>query len=99
VVQLLQAGTRAVVVPFTSQNETEQEYRARTFAERGLMSIVAADAASGEISARALASAVDAALSAPPPSHGVDLEGAEKAARLLLALGQGAARPHGISDA
>jgi predicted glycosyltransferase len=86
-VQLLQAGTRAVVVPFTLQNETEQAFRARTFAERGLMSIVAADAATGEVPASALATAVDAVLSAPPPRHRVDLGGAERTAALLLALG------------
>lgn len=86
VVQLLQAGTRAVVVPFASENETEQEHRARTFAERGLMNIVAADAASGEIPPSALAMAVDAALSAPRVGHGVDLGGAEAAAQFLLAL-------------
>lgn len=89
VVQLLQAGTRAVLVPFTSQNETEQEFRARTFAERGLMGIVAADAASGEISAPALAEAVEAALSAHPLGHGVDLDGARKAAQILLGLCNG----------
>jgi predicted glycosyltransferase len=89
VVQLLQAGTRAVVVPFAAENETEQEHRARTFAERGLMSIVAADAASGEISPAALAGAVEAALSAPQPGHGVDLGGAEATARILLDLTAG----------
>ncbi|MGZ8995406.1 MAG: glycosyltransferase family protein [Rhodospirillales bacterium] len=99
VVQLLQAGTRAVVVPFALQNETEQEQRARTFAERGLMSIVASDAASGEISPSALAGAVDAALLAPPPNHSVDLEGAATAARFLLSLGAQRAGHRGMPDA
>ncbi len=86
VVQLLQAGTRAVLVPFASENETEQEHRARTFAERGLMSIVAADAASGEIRPPALALAVEDALSAPSVGHGVFLGGAEATASFLLEL-------------
>ncbi|MGZ9034195.1 MAG: hypothetical protein ACXW25_07250, partial [Rhodospirillales bacterium] len=77
----------------------EQEQRARTFAERGLMSIVASDAASGEISPSALAGAVDAALLAPPPNHSVDLEGAATAARFLLSLGAQRAGPRGMPDA
>lgn len=99
VVQLLQAGTRAVLVPFASENETEQEHRARTFAERGLMSIVAADAASGEIRPPALALAVEDALSAPSVGHSVFLGGAEATASFLLELpdadrgGRGTAGP------
>jgi hypothetical protein len=50
------------------------------------MSIVAADAASGEIVPTAVAGAVEAALSAPRLGHGVDLGGAEATARILLDL-------------
>lgn len=84
IVDLLQAKTRAVVVPFATNNETEQEHRARTLAERGLLTMVESGTAEAP-SPAALAAAIEAALatSPPPSAHHIDLGGAEAAARIL----------------
>ena len=78
--ETLQAGARAVVVPFARGNETEQTLRARCFAERGLLELVEEDALTPE----ALAAAIDRASRKPQPGPGaVDFGGAEKSARLI----------------
>ncbi len=96
IVDLLQAETRAVVVPFAANNETEQEHRARTLAERGLLTMAESGTAEAP-SAEALAAAIETALAAPAPgaTHRIDLGGAEATARLLaeLAVGGQPARP------
>jgi len=80
VTDLLVAGTRAVLVPFAGQGETEQTDRAGRLAERGLATVVAEAA----LSPATLAEAVDAALAGPPPDvSGIDLDGTATSARLL----------------
>ena len=86
VVSILQAKARAVVVPFTSHNETEQADRARVFAERGLLTVVGLDVLAEDEAAKALAAAVDRARRAARPGDEVDLSGAGRTARILTEL-------------
>lgn len=78
--EILAAGTRAVVVPFAEAGETEQTGRARRLAERGLIGLVEAD----ELTPAALAAAIDAADTRKPGRKlAIDLGGALKTAFLL----------------
>ena len=80
VMETLQAGARAVLVPFCGGGEKEQTLRARAFAERGLVEML--DEAA--LSPAALAAAVErAAARARAPAPAVDLDGARRSAALL----------------
>jgi predicted glycosyltransferase len=80
VLETLQAGARAVVVPFASVTESEQTLRATLLAERGLLEVV--DDAS--LTPAALAAAVDRAAARPRPAPGaIDFGGARASAALL----------------
>ncbi len=82
VLDILQAGCRAVLVPFAGDGrETEQGLRARLLADRGRVMVV--DDAG--LTPTALAAAVDAAAAGPPPQPiGLALDGARQTARLLV---------------
>ena len=82
VMELIQAGTRAIVVPFASGTESEQTARARRLEALGLVSVVEEAA----LSPGALATAIDGALARPRPQSGggLRLDGAEASARFLL---------------
>ena len=72
VLDLLQAGRPALLVPFDAGNETEQALRAAALARAGLARI--ATVAEGP---QALAAAIEAALAqGAPPTAKVDLDGA-----------------------
>jgi predicted glycosyltransferase len=75
--ETMQAGARAVVVPFAEGGESEQTLRARLLAERGLLEVVEA------LSPGALAAAVERALGRPRPALGASLEGARNSAALV----------------
>ena len=76
------AGTRAVVVPFAGDGETEQTMRARLWAERGALTIVA----ERDLTPAALATAIDRAAAGPVfDAAGVDCGGAAATARLVRA--------------
>lgn len=78
--ETVQAGARAVAVPFAGGAETEQTLRARCFAARGLLEVVEESA----MTPQALAAAVDRAAARPRPARGgIDLDGARKSAALL----------------
>jgi predicted glycosyltransferase len=78
--EVLDAGARAVVVPFAGGEEVEQALRATILAERGLIELLAEDALTPEM----LAAAVERAVRRPRPSRaGVDMRGAEKSAELV----------------
>lgn len=78
--EVLEAGARAVVAPFAGGNEIEQTLRATLLAERGLIELLAEDA----LTPQALAVAVERALRLPrPPQGAIDLRGAEKSAELV----------------
>ena len=80
VMEIIQAGARAVVVPFAGGAEIEQTLRARSFAARGLIGILEEDALTPE----SLASAIDQAADRARPSPGaLDLNGAERTAALI----------------
>jgi len=93
ILDVLQAGARAVVVPFAEGSETEQALRARLLAERGLVHVADARALGGPEGAVALAQAIERALSAPAPALGrLDLDGARRAAECVAEF---AAMQHG----
>jgi predicted glycosyltransferase len=78
--ETVQAGARALAVPFAGGAETEQSLRARSFAERGLLEVLEESA----LTPAALAAAADRAAARPAPAGGrVDLGGAGKSARLI----------------
>ncbi|MCP5363808.1 MAG: glycosyl transferase family 28 [Hyphomicrobiales bacterium] len=79
---LMAARARAVVVPFASESETEQSERARILATRGAIHLLEADA----LTPHALASAVDAALSAQPWSLDLKCDGARQTAQIITEL-------------
>ena len=81
VMEILDCGARAVIVPFAGGKETEQTLRAHLLAGRGRIEVVAEDA----LAPSSLAAAVDRAASrAAPGRSDVDLDGAEKSAALLV---------------
>lgn len=83
VMDILVAGVRAVLVPFSAGKETEQPLRARILAERGRVCSVS----EGELSAQVLAAAIDAAAEMPPPRPpAFDLDGADGTVRIVAEL-------------
>ena len=84
--EILEAGARALLVPFAGGKETEQTLRAQVLAERGYVDWIEEAALSPET----LAAAVDRAASRPRPSRaGVNLDGARTSARLIAEWGAG----------
>ncbi|MBM3517578.1 MAG: glycosyl transferase family 28 [Alphaproteobacteria bacterium] len=80
VMEVLDAGVRAVIVPYAGGIETEQTLRARRLAARGAIEVV--DEAT--LSPATLAAAIDRALAGPAPSNaGIDTGGAERSAALV----------------
>jgi Predicted glycosyl transferase len=82
VMDILQAGVRAVVVPFATGSETEQTFRARALADRGVLTLLEAE----RLTPDTLAAAVDAALARTPSVPAVDTSGAATTARLVADL-------------
>ena len=80
VLETLQAGARALLVPFAGEGEAEQTLRATLLAERGLLEVLE----EASLSPRALAAAIDRAAARPRPAPGaVDFGGARRSAELL----------------
>ncbi len=79
---LLTAGTPAVVVPYAEGREDEQTRRAERLQRLGLVDVLAADLLSGP----ALAQAVRAALDRPAAPCRLELDGAERTAELVEAV-------------
>jgi predicted glycosyltransferase len=87
ILDVLRAGVRAVVVPFSAGGETEQALRARVLAERGLVHVAEPDNLSGPT----LAAAIEWALAAPAPERlSLALDGAHQAAERVAAFAAGA---------
>ena len=78
---LMRARCRAVLVPFSGGLETEQLRRASVFADRSLALMLR----DSQLSPKAIGAAVDAASSLPPLNAGLDMEGADNSARIILA--------------
>jgi predicted glycosyltransferase len=82
-IEAAKARTPTVVVPYETERETEQAMRAQRFSERGLVTVLRADA----LDPVALARAIDRIEGAAPASFGIDFngrEGAVRAVRLVL---------------
>ena len=80
IMDILMARARAVVVPFAAGGESEQDFRARLLAERGLITMLEAN----RLSPGTLAEAVDRTADRRPSGiEGIDFGGAEKSARLV----------------
>ena len=80
VLDVLQAGCRAVLVPFAAGSETEQATRARLLEERGRLAVVE----EATLTPQSLAEGMAKALALPPPpALPVRLDGAAATARLL----------------
>ncbi|MCP5281491.1 MAG: glycosyl transferase family 28 [Rhodoferax sp.] len=80
VMETLQAGARAVMVPFAGGAETEQGLRAQVLAEQHWIDIVEESA----LTPQTLAEAINRAAARPPLQAGaIRLDGAETSARLI----------------
>jgi predicted glycosyltransferase len=84
---ILRAGTPAVVVPYEAGGETEQRLRSGILAEKGLLTIVPAEGLSPE----GLGVGIARALARPPASASIDMDGAAATARIIKGL---ARKPH-----
>lgn len=82
VMDVLQAGTPAVVVPFADGKETEQSVRAAKLAERGLIEVID----EGALSPQALARQIDSAGTRPVTSSPLNMAGASALAGILRKL-------------
>ena len=81
--EVLAAGTPAVVVPFAAGSETEQTLRARLLEERRRLVVVE----EAGLTPRRLADGIARALALPPPPPlPLRLDGAAETARQLAAL-------------
>lgn len=86
VLEVLSAGTRAVIVPYAGGRESEQTLRAGRLAARGALQVVP----EADLTAEALARAVDAALAGPPAAAtGIDLGGIRTTVSILEGFGAG----------
>jgi predicted glycosyltransferase len=80
VLEILNAGARAVIVPYQDEREKEQAVRAELLAEGGFVNVVA----DKQLSADTLAAAIDRADTRAPPLAGViDTTGAKRSARII----------------
>jgi predicted glycosyltransferase len=87
VCDILQAGCRSLLVPFSAGGETEQSARAERLARLGLAESLPETGLTGEL----LCAAITNALAGPrPPRSVLNLDGAQGTARLLRGLLEGA---------
>jgi predicted glycosyltransferase len=77
---LLAAGTRALLYPFTGNNNQEQTMRARKLERLGRVKVME------QLDPARLAAAITQSLQAPVPTITLDMNGAATTARLLAAL-------------
>ena len=84
VLDILSAGCRAVLVPFTGGQESEQALRAGLLADRGLVHVLA----EADLAPAPLAAAIARAMAQPAPQRaGFHRDGGAETARLLVAAG------------
>ncbi len=80
---VVQARARAVVVPFSDGEQSEQPARARLFQQKGLVHVLASE----DLTPARLAASIDQASDSPRPPAGIlDLDGADRSAETLLAI-------------
>jgi predicted glycosyltransferase len=82
VLDILASGAAAVLVPFADMRETEQNLRAQRLAAAGRVEMVAP----GELSAQAIAEAIERAVRCRPAALAVDTGGARRSAQLIAAM-------------
>jgi predicted glycosyltransferase len=82
VMDILEARSPAVVVPFASERETEQALRAERLAARGIVEVVH----ERELSPKRLARAIDRAVGRPPKATAIDTGGARRTASLIAGM-------------
>jgi predicted glycosyltransferase len=82
--EVLGAGGRALVYPFTGHNNQEQTIRARKLERLGALRMIP----TGQLTSERLAAEIVRSLAEPPPSRSpaLNLMGAEKTAVLLAEL-------------
>jgi predicted glycosyltransferase len=79
VLDVIAARARAVVVPFASERETEQQLRAERLAASGVVELVPEN----ELSPERLALTIDRAANREPPKMAIDTSGVHRAAHLI----------------
>ena len=79
VLDILAARARAVVVPFSSERETEQRLRAERLAASGVLELMP----EARLSPARLARAIQRASEREPATFTVDMDGASRSARLI----------------
>jgi predicted glycosyltransferase len=82
ILDILAAGTPAVVVPFATERETEQTLRAEKFAAAGVLEIVRET----ELSPHQLCRALDRAIDRGPGSIAITMGGAKRTAETILEM-------------
>jgi predicted glycosyltransferase len=82
VLDIVNAGTRSVLVPFAAERETEQAIRAGHLAARGAAVVVM----EGDLTPASLAAAIERAGSSEPAQIVLDTAGAACSARLIAGL-------------
>jgi len=82
VLDILASGAAAVLVPFADLRETEQNLRAQRLTAAGRVELVAP----GELSAQAIAAAIERAVRGRPAALAVDTGGARRSAQLIAAM-------------
>jgi predicted glycosyltransferase len=92
VMDVLQARVPAVLVPFAEGQENEQVLRASLLEQRGL----AVGLEPARLSPQNLAAAIDRALTLPPASAEIEINGAQTTARLIGELGGTAGGHRGV---
>ncbi|MGF1568661.1 MAG: glycosyltransferase family protein [Nodosilinea sp.] len=79
---VLTSGVRAMVLPFTGNDDQEQTLRAERLAELGIVRVIRPD----DLQPEPLAQGVMACLQQQPPARSFDFQGVEKTAAHLRAL-------------
>jgi predicted glycosyltransferase len=79
ILDILAAGARAVVVPFASERETEQQLRAERLAACGVLELLPET----QLTPTGLAQAVERAIRRYPLTISIDTGGARRSARLI----------------
>jgi predicted glycosyltransferase len=79
VADILGAGVRSILVPFATPKETEQTLRAQRLMRKGIAYMLP----EAELSAPALAAAIETVLAAPASKSSYKLDGAAESERLL----------------
>jgi len=89
VLDIVTARTRAVLVPFAAERETEQSMRAERLAALGAAELVR----ESDLSAASLAAAIERTAAHEPTPVAIDTDGANNSARIIAALIDGCSVP------